>query len=466
MYLDTQLKCFSSDKKSNSIAIYLILKESAEKWLSQQSHYIQSFAKNNGFSEKSDLLKIPNATTGTTEKVIALVTADMYSIASLANELVAGDYHVEQSEIDNLTLHYIGFAMGAYKFNKYKSNPKVNNVCLYLPQEYQQILAEVEATYLVRDMITTPAEDMGPAEISCVIKQLAKEFDANVKELVGEELRENGYMGIYTVGKGSHREPRLVRLSWGDKSHPNVSIVGKGVSFDTGGLDVKPSAGMVLMHKDMGGAANAIGLAYIIMKHKLPIHLSLVIPTVENATDAKSYRPSDIITMKNGTTVQVTNTDAEGRLILAEPLSDEAATKPDYLIDFATLTGAARVAVGTEISALFCNDDETANELYKYSQCTQDQVWRLPLADCYRKSLKTDFADISHCDLSPFAGSTKAALFMEHFVGLKDAPKWIHFDMIAWNLASTAGKPKGGEMMAVRASFAMLKNKYTIRGSR
>ncbi len=460
MYLNTKLKCFSNDKKLNSIAIDLILKDNAQKWLSQQNQYIQNFTKNNHFGKKTDLLKIFNTSTGTIEKVVCLVTEDMYSIANLANELVDADYHIEYSDIENISLYYIAFAMGAYKFDKYKSKPKANNISLYLPKKYKNILADVEATYLVRDMITTPAEDMGPEDISSVVKQLAKEFDGSIEELIGEELRENGYMGIYTVGKGSHREPRLVKLSWGNEAHPKVSIVGKGVSFDTGGLDVKPSSGMMLMHKDMGGAANAIGLAYVIMKHKLPVNITLVIPTVENATDAKSYRPSDIIMMKNGTTVQVTNTDAEGRLILAEPLHEEAQKKPEYLIDFATLTGAARVAVGPEISALFCNDDETANELYKYSQCTQDQIWRLPLADCYRKALKTDFADISHCDLSPFAGATKAALFMEHFVGLKDAPKWIHFDMIGWNLANTAGKPKGGEMMAVRASFAMLKDKY------
>lgn len=186
----------------------------------------------------------------------------------------------------------------------------------------------------------------------------------------------------------------------------------------------------------------------------------MVIPTVENAIDAKSYRPSDIIKMKNGTNVQVTNTDAEGRLILAEPLYEEAQKKPQYLIDFSTLTGAARVAVGLEIAAFFCNNDDVASQVYKYAQATQDQVWRLPLADCYRKNLETEFADISHCDLSPFAGAVKAALFMEHFVGIKDAPTWIHFDMMAWNISSTPGKPKGGEMMAVRAMFEMLKDKF------
>ena len=444
MHLNTQLKCFSNDKHSNSIIIDLIVKDNAQKWLSQQTQYIQNFARNNNFGSKTDLLKIPNATSGNIDKVVCLVTNDMYSIANLSNELVAGNYHIEQSEIKDLSLYYIGFAMGAYSFDKYQAKTRASDVNLYLPKEYLSLLAEVEATYLVRDMITIPAEDMSPEYISNVVKKLAKEFNSDIEELVGEELRDNGYMGIYSVGKGSHRDPRLVKLSWGDKAHPKISIVGKGVSFDTGGLDIKPSAGMLLMHKDMGGAANAIGLAYIIMKHKLSVNLSLVIPTVENATDAKSFRPSDIITMKNGTTVQVTNTDAEGRLILAEPLNDEAAAKPEYLIDFATLTGAARIAVGPEISAVFCNNDDVANELYKYSQYTQDQVWRLPLADCYRKTLKTDFADISHCDLSPFAAATKAALFMEYFVGLKDALNWIHLDMIAWNLTRSPGKPKGG----------------------
>lgn len=461
MYLYTQLKCFSNTKLQNSIAIDLILKDNANKWLSKQSQYIQTFAKDNSFANGVNLLKIPNLQTGKTEKIVCLVSTDMYSIADLSDKLVDGDYHIEVSEIDNLSLYYIGFALGVYSFDKYKSKPKTNNVRLYLPDQYQSLLAEIEATYLVRDMITTPAEDMGPAEIADVVKQLAKKFDGRVEELVGEELRENGYMGIYSVGKGSHREPRLVRLNWGDKAYPKISLLGKGVSFDTGGLDIKPSSGMLLMHKDMGGAANAIGLAYIIMKHNLPINLSLVIPTVENATDANSFKPSDIITMKNGTTVQITNTDAEGRLILAEPLNEEASKKPDYLIDFTTLTGAARIAVGAEISALFCNNDEIANDLYNYSQHTQDQVWRLPLAAIYRKSLKTDFADISHCDLSPYASATKAALFMEHFVGLKDAPNWIHFDMMAWNVSSTSGKPKGGEMMAVRTIFAMLKDKYS-----
>ncbi|AXA33430.1 M17 family metallopeptidase [Francisella adeliensis] len=459
-FLETELKCFSNDKHTDSIAIELVLNENCSQWLKKQNDFVQNLAKTIDFGENNKIFKIPSEKTGELENVVYLIDNDMYSIADLANTLEAGNYHIQKSEIEDLKLYYIAFALGSYSFDKYRSKPKSKQVKLYLPEEYKLILPEVEATFLVRDMITTTAEDMGPEDIAKVVKDIAKKFDGQCSELVGQELVENDYMGVYTVGKGSHRPPRLVHLNWGDKKHPKISVVGKGVAFDTGGLNIKPGAGMMLMLKDMGGAANAIGLAYMIMKHKLPVNLSLVIPTVENAIDAKSYRPSDIITMKNGTTVQVTNTDAEGRLILAEPLYEEAKTNPDYLIDFTTLTGAARVAVGPEISALFCNDDETANELYKYSKCTQDKVWRLPLSDCYRKALKTDFADISHCDLSPFAGATKAALFLEYFVGLKKAPKWVHFDLMGWNVSSTAGKPKGGEMMAVRTTFAMLSDKY------
>ncbi|ABK89671.1 leucyl aminopeptidase family protein [Francisella tularensis subsp. novicida] len=457
MYISTKLECFTQHKQNDSLPIFVINKDNFTNWLSSQDSFLQNFVKQ--FDEKTKIITVPN-NLGNIQKVICLVSEDMFGIANLPNQLAQGNYHIEHTDIADLSLYYIGFALGSYKFEKYKSKTQQSKVKLYLPQQYQHILATIEANYLVRDMITTPAEDMGPADIANVIQQLAKEFNADFEEIVGEELIEQGYMGIYTVGKGSHRAPRLVRLNWGDTAHPTVSIVGKGVAFDTGGLDVKPSSAMQLMHKDMGGSANAIGLAYMIMKHKLPIRLSLVIPTVENAIDAKSYRPSDIIKMKNGTSVQVTNTDAEGRLILAEPLYEEAQKKPQYLIDFSTLTGAARVAVGPEIAAFFCNNDDVASQVYKYAQATQDQVWRLPLADCYRKNLETEFADISHCDLSPFAGAVKAALFMEHFVGIKDAPTWIHFDMMAWNISSTPGKPKGGEMMAVRAMFEMLKDKF------
>ncbi|MBK2266654.1 M17 family metallopeptidase [Francisella philomiragia] len=457
MHISTRLQCFSLQKEFDSKPIYLIHKANFDNWLNQQDSFSQNFIKQ--FADKK-IIAIPGES-GSIQKIICIVCENMYSLASLSSQLSKGNYHVEYSEISDLSLHYIGFGLSSYKFEKYKSNQQGVDVKLFLPIQYKHILTTVEAAFIVRDMITTPAEDMGPEDISNIIKSIAKEFDASFEEIVGEELKNHGYMGIYTVGKASHRPPRLVKLNWGNENHPKVSIVGKGVAFDTGGLDIKASQFMLLMHKDMGGAANAIGLAYMIMKHNLPLRLTLSIPTVENAVDAKSYRPSDIIKMKNGTTVQVTNTDAEGRLILAEPLHEEATKNPEYLIDFSTLTGAARVAVGDKISAFFCNNDDVARDIYNYGEIQQDQTWRLPLADCYRKNLETEFADISHCELSTFAGAVKAALFMEHFVGIENAPTWIHFDIMAWNVANSPGKPKGGEMMGVRAMFKMLEEKYS-----
>ncbi|GAB4221831.1 MAG: leucyl aminopeptidase family protein [Francisella sp.] len=457
MYISTKVDCFILNKDSNSLPIFVIKKDNFKMWLSQQDIFLQNFTKQ--FDDTKNIIIVPDDK-GNLQKVICIVSDDMFSMANIVDTLMPANYHIEYSDIDDLSLYYLGFALGSYKFDKYKSQPQQARIKLYLPQQYKHILVTVEANYLVRDMINTPAEDMGPDDIANVVKKLSDEFCADFEAITGKELAKQGYMGIYTVGKGSNREPKLVRLNWGDKNNPLISIVGKGVAFDTGGLDLKSSSAMQLMHKDMGGSANAIGLAYMIMKHNLPVRLNLVIPTVENAISGESYRPSDIIKMKNGTTVQVTNTDAEGRLILAEPLYEEAQKKPDYLIDFATLTGSARVAVGTEIAAFFCNNDDVANQIYKYAQISQDKVWRLPLADCYRKSLETDFADISHCDLSSYAGAVKAALFLEYFVGIKDAPKWIHFDIMAWNIVSTPGKPKGGEMMGVRAIFEMLKDTF------
>ncbi|KEI35798.1 peptidase B [Francisella sp. W12-1067] len=460
MYISTQLNCFITEKDTKLYPIYLVKKNNLENWVTNQNQFTQKFIQNSHLGEKQSTLIIPNSA-GDIDRIICIVTDDMFSIANLPNQLVKGNYYIEYSEISDLALYYIGFALGAYRFGRYLSSKKnVNEVKILLPNEYSYILPEIEASYIVRDMISTPAEDMGPAEISAIIKKIANKFNASFDEVVGQELANQGYMGIYSVGKASHREPRLIRLNWGNKENPRISIVGKGVTFDTGGLDIKPASAMQLMHKDMGGAANAIGLAYIIMKHQLPVRLSLSIPAVENSIDAKSFRPSDIIKMKNGTTVQVTNTDAEGRLILAEPLYEESQKNLDLLLDFTTLTGAARVAVGTEISAFFSNNDTTASELYTHSQSTQDSIWRLPLATCYKKNLKSDFADLVHADLSPYAGATKAALFLEHFLG-DNPPNWIHFDIMAWNLSSTAGKPVGGEMMAVRAVFAMLKTKYS-----
>ena len=459
MHILTKLNCFTVKKEHKSIPIFLITEDKFESWLETQNNFTQKFI-NISKIDKTNIITIPNSE-GSVDKVVCCVSEDMFSLADITSNLIDGNYHVEYSQIQDLSLIFMGIALGDYDFNHYKSKKHNKSVKIFLPESYSKIIAEIEATYLVRDMISTPAEDMGPEDISNVIKTIANKFNADVSEIVGEDLAKLGYMGIYSVGKGSHRDSRLVNMTWGDTNNPLVSIVGKGVVFDTGGLDIKPASGMKLMHKDMGGAANAIGLAYLIMKHNLPVSLRLSIPTVENSIDAHSFRPSDIITMKNGITVEVTNTDAEGRLILAEPLHEESLKNPDLLIDFATLTGASRVAVGTEISSFFSNNDDISSKLYNYGESIQDSVWRLPIAQCYKKTLKSNFADIVNADLSPFAGATKAALFLEMFLPVKQ-PNWIHFDIMAWNPVCMKGKPVGGEMMGVRSMFSVLTDRYPL----
>ena len=461
MYISTKIECFNL-KEKKSLPVFLIHKDNFDSWLSKQNDFTINFINNHKIKSTGDSLVIPNLE-GQISKIICIIDEGIFSIANLPNLLNAGDYHIEYSDIKDLSLLYLGFGMGSYIFNRYKTKPKNVEVKLYLPKEYHSIIEELEATYIVRDMISTSAEDMGPEDISKVIYDMAKEFNADVSELVGEDLIKYGYMGVYSVGKASHRAPRLVTLKWGDANNPKISLIGKGVCFDSGGLDIKSSSGMLFMKKDMGGAAHAIALAYIIMKQNLPINLSLVIPTVENAIGPESFRPGDIISMKNGVSVEITNTDAEGRLIMAEPLAEESSTKPDLLINFSTLTGGARVAVGNEIACFFSNSDDIANSLYSSAKITQDEVWRLPLSDCYRKCLKSNIADISHCDLSPMASAIKAALFLEHFVGVNTDTRWLHFDIMAYNNTNQIGKPVGGEMMGLRATLEMIKKEFQIK---
>ena len=456
--INYQVNCFTKEKKENSIPICIFTKNEFNHWLEKQSLFTKNFC-NSQIANDLNIINLPNNDGNLSKVIIIENEINMYSLAELPKKLESNNYHLKTNLNDkNLEEKlYLGFAFGDYIFDRYKKNIK-KDIKLFLPKDYENVISTAESVYIARSMISTPAEDMGPAEISQIIKDIAIKFNAEFNEIVGEELLKQNYNGVYAVGKGSHREPRVVNLLWGDNKNPKISLVGKGVVFDTGGLDIKMRSGMEIMHKDMGGSANAIALAYLIMKNNLPIKLSLSIPTVENATDAKSYRPSDIITMKNGKTVQVTNTDAEGRIILADVLFEESSKKPNLLIDFATLTGAARVAVGPEISAYFTNDKKTSNLLEDSAEKTNDPVWRLPLHKGYKKYLKSEFADILNCGYTPYAGATTAGLFLQNFVE-KDC-KWLHFDIMAWNVSNTAGKPIGGEAMGIRAVYDMLQKEY------
>jgi leucyl aminopeptidase len=300
---------------------------------------------------------------------------------------------------------------------------------------------------------------MGPTEFAAAAEKLASQYGAQFSQIVGEELLAQNYASIYTVGRASDDAPRLLDLRWGNAAHPKLILVGKGVCFDSGGLDIKPSSYMLLMKKDMAGGAHVLGLARMIMQAKLPINLRVLIPVVENVISGNAYRPGDIITSRKGLTIEVGNTDAEGRVILADALTEAVNDKPDLLIDISTLTGAARVALGTELPAIFSNNDVIVNKLIETGEKEQDVMWRLPLFGLYREYLTSQIADINNNSSESYGGAITAALFLKEFV--PDDVPWLHFDMMAWNLRTRPGRPQGGEAMALRALFAYLREKFT-----
>jgi len=307
---------------------------------------------------------------------------------------------------------------------------------------------------LVRDLVNTPAEDMGPAELSDIAREQAELFGGEFDEWVGDELLAQNFPAVHAVGRAAARPPRLLEIHWGNAKHPRLAIVGKGVCFDSGGLDIKTADGMRLMKKDMGGAAHALALARLVMQRKLPVRLHVVIPAVENAISGNAFRPGDVVRTRKGLNFEVGNTDAEGRVILCDALAYAAEGKPRTMIDFATLTGAARVALGPELPALFCNDEKLAMKLLSRASELEDPMWRLPLWRSYRRLFSSDIADFSNSGRAGFAGSIVAALFLDYFVPADIA--WAHFDVYSWNDISRAGRPAGGEAQGLRAVLAAL----------
>ena len=318
----------------------------------------------------------------------------------------------------------------------------------------------LEAITLVRDLINTPAEDMMPEQLAAAVLALGQTFNADVTQIIGDDLLRQNYPVIHIVGRASTHAPRLIDLRWGDPTHPKLTLIGKGVCFDSGGLDLKPANGMRLMKKDMGGAAHAIGLAQLIMSTGLPVRLRLLVAAVENAVSGNAFRPGDVVRSRQGISIEIDNTDAEGRLILCDALADAATDQPDLMVDFATLTGAARVAVGTEVPAFFTTSDALAQALMDAAVQQHDPIWRLPLHRPYRQMLDSKIADIANSASSPFGGAITAALFLQEFV--PDSLHWVHFDLMAWNNRNRPGRPEGGEAMGLRAVFECLQQRYLI----
>lgn len=371
--------------------------------------------------------------------------------------LHTSEAHTEKECLNKLAL---GWLLGCYHFNRYKTqHQSFPQLIIDKAFDHKEVHDLFAATQLARDLINTTAEDLGPQELANEIKKVGTKFAAHIKIITGNDLLKHNYPAIHTVGRASIRPPRLVDLKWGNPKHPKLTIVGKGVCFDTGGLDLKPSSAMYTMKKDMGGGAVGLGLAMLIMSQKLPVNLRLLIPCVENSISGNAFRPSDIIKMRNGLTVEVGNTDAEGRLIVADALAEAAAESPDLLIDLTTLTGAARSAVGMEISAYMTNNNNLAAAIDQASEATEDWAWRLPLFPSYKRMLKSPIADLNSCPDSPYAGAITAALFLQNFIG--KSGNWVHFDFPAFNSSSRPGRPEGGEAMCLRSVYQLIKKRYT-----
>ena len=387
-----------------------------------------------------------------------------WCLAKLGESLPEGTYKLAEGEPGKAAL---GWLLAQHRFDNYRSTkdqPERGERILLTgePAAIDKHVRLAEATALVRDLVNTPAADLGPQQLEDAVRDEAKRGAAQVEVTIGDELTK-GYPLIAAVGGAAspERAPRLIELEWGKPDHPRVAIVGKGVSFDSGGLDLKSAAGMRLMKKDMGGAAHALALARTIMADKLPIRLHLLIPAVENSVSGTAYRPGDIIRSRKGTFVEIDNTDAEGRLILADALTKAVEGKPELIVDFATLTGAARVALGPDLPAFFLNEDKLAADAMRESSDVDDPIWRMPLWQPYEDMLKSDIGDFANASSSSMAGCITAALFLKKFV--PDQIPWAHLDTYAWRDQASPGQPKGGDALGLRAISALLESRYLQR---
>ena len=399
---------------------------------------------------------------GVEENLIDKAGQTLWSISTLPKNLPVGQYHLQCDWTDADKLNAaIGWGLGDYSFDFFKQDfmeLKPQAVLKVDEEHLEDINSFVDAFTLVRDMVNTPANHMMPEDMSDLANELAQQHGAEFTEVVGDDLIEQNFPAIHAVGRASEHAPRLLKLTWGDEKNPLLSLVGKGVCFDTGGLDLKPSKFMRNMKKDMGGAAHVLGLAHLIMSLDLPINLQVLIPSVDNAISGDAYRPGDIIETRAHKTVEIDNTDAEGRVVLCDALTLACEHEPDLIIDFATLTGAARVAVGTEIPALFSNSDELLAGLQSASKTSGELIWPLPLHHGYRYQMDSDVADIVNSSSEGYGGAITAALYLNDFVDEKI--EWAHFDVNAWNTRNRPGRPKGGEAMGLLAVIEFLQQRY------
>jgi leucyl aminopeptidase len=451
------------NKGQPATALHLVDKKNFEEWLKGQPERVRQAVTAQNFKGEGFQVAILPGDKADWSAVLGVANVGELSpwcLAKAAETLPEGTYRVAAGVGPGPAT--LGWLLGQYKFERYKQEPSAKGPRVLLtdePAHTDETVSLAEATHLVRDLVNIPAQDLGPEELEAAVAAAAKPHGATIATTAGAKL-ESEYPMIAAVGRAAagHRSPRLIELEWGDTRHPRIAIVGKGVCFDSGGLDIKPSAGMRLMKKDMGGAAHALALARLIMRNRLPVRLHLLIPAVENAVSGDAFRPGDILRSRKGLTVEIGNTDAEGRLILADAIARAAEGEPELLLDFATLTGAARIALGPDLPALFANDDRLAGDLLAGGEAVSDPVWRMPLWKQYYEMFASDVADLGNASEAPLAGAVTAALFLQKFV--PEGLAWAHLDTFAWRPAAKPGRPKGGDAQGLRAAWHMLKARY------
>ncbi|MDQ3074080.1 MAG: leucyl aminopeptidase family protein [Pseudomonadota bacterium] len=452
------------DRGETAHVIHLVDKASASDWLKRQSAPRRALLEALRFEGKTAFQFAILPSDGETFEVVTTVSSidqlSPWCLARLGEALPAGSYRLAAGSPGPAAL---GWLLGQHRFDRYRTTPDPGAGARILltsdPAAIDRVVREAQATALVRDLVDTPAADLGPAELEAAVRALGDDNGAKVEVTQGDKL-DRGYPMIAAVGRGATRDraPRLIELHSGRDGDPLIAVIGKGVCFDSGGLDIKSASGMRLMKKDMGGAAHALGLAHLIIAERLPVRLHLLIPAVENSVSAAAFRPGDVIGSRRGLTVEIDNTDAEGRLILGDALTRAGEENPELIIDFATLTGAARIALGPDLPALFANDEEFANALLAAATAVSDPLWRMPLWDGYDEMLKSSLADLSNAADSPMAGAVTATLFLRRFA--PEGVAWAHLDTFAWRATAKPGRPKGGEALGLRAVYSALEARF------
>ncbi len=447
----------------DAIPLVTIPTDGLEDWLAAAPPQVAGWLRATGYEAKPGEHRLVPGDDGRVERVVVGIGGKLglWSLAGLPGLLPDGTYRLADPVEGDLTLAALGWGLGAYRFTRYREQPTPRARLQLDAETAREARRLLDAQCLVRDLVNTPTEDMGPQQLCDALVAEADRFDAETHIVEGDELLDRNYPAIHAVGRAASRPPRLVTLDWGRRDDPLVVLVGKGVCFDTGGLNIKPGRSMGLMKKDMGGAAHVIALARLVMEAELPVRLLVMVPAVENAIAGNAYRPGDIISTRAGKSVEIGNTDAEGRLVLCDALAEAMELKPELVLDFATLTGAARVALGPELPPVFSNDRDLAEGLLAAGRRVADPLWELPLHAPYLDMLKSDVADINNAGKGGFAGAITAALFLQEFVSSNVA--WAHIDTFAWVPTALPGRPVGGEALGLRAAFEYLRTRYAPR---